>query len=306
MAHIPSLATLRAFEAAARHRSFSRAGDELGLTHGAISHRIRELEEQVGERLFTRRGNTMEPTQAAGRYLASVRKALDLLTATFGTGAGDTVRTLRIAVLPSFASHWLVPRLHRFQTEHPDIAVSLDARLDVMPLGRGHADAAIRQGDGSWPGVHAERLIGETAFPVCAPAYRERMKIKVPHDLSRCHLLRHSWLPWTTWFTAARVDLPEPNDSAAFTDAGLLIDMAIAGHGVMLGRDVLAADALATGRLVRLFDTNIPVAGAYWFVRPHAGGKLAKEITAFGEWLAATLAREFPTGQSAGADSLSK
>lgn len=298
MAHIPSIATLRAFEAAARHRSFSRAGDELGLTHGAISHRIRELEEQVGERLFMRRGNTMEPTQAAGRYLASVRRALDLLAATFATGAGGAGKTLRIAVLPSFASHWLVPRLHRFQAEHPDIAVSLDARVEVVPLGRGHPDAAIRQGEGYWPGVHADRLVSEIAFPVCAPAYRRRMKIATPADLARCHLLRHSWVPWTTWFASAGVDLPEPDGSGAFTDAGLLIDMAIAGHGVLLGRNVLTADALASGRLVRLFDTSIPVAGAYWFVRPLAGGKLAKEVAAYGTWLAATLAQEFPTDRS--------
>lgn len=296
------MATLRAFEAAARHRSFSRAGDELGLTHGAISHRIRGLEEQVGEHLFVRRGNTMEPTQAAARYLASVRKALDLLAATFGTGAAGGVRTLRIAVLPSFASHWLVPRLHRFQAEHPDIVVSLDARLDIVPLGRGHADAAIRQGDGSWPGVYAERLVTEVAFPVCAPGYRARMTIETPADLARCHLLRHSWMPWTTWFASAGVDLPEPDDSASFTDAGLLIDMAVAGHGVMLGRTVVVADALASGRLVRLFDVSVPVAGAYWFVRPYAGGKLAKEVAAYGKWLATTLAQEFPTGQSISAE----
>lgn len=120
------------------------------------------------------------------------------------------------------------------------------------------------------------------------------MQITVPDDLGRCHLLRHSWLPWTTWFTAAGLDLSEPMETAAFTDSGLLIDAAIAGHGVMLARNVLVADALATGQLVRLFDTAIPFDGAYYFVRPRHDARLTKEIDAFGQWLAVTLQSEFP------------
>ncbi len=294
MAHLPSLPTLRAFEAAARFRSFSRAGEELGLTHGAISHRIRELEERLGERLFVRRGNTMEPTEVAGRYLASVRQALALLNAAFGSASDGSVQTLRIAVLPSFASHWLVPRLSRFHAMHPNINISLEARLEVVQLGRGHADAAIRHGNGDWPGVQSNRLIGEAAFPVCSPAYRDQLMIETPADLARCRLLRHSWIPWTSWFGAAGLDIPEPSDSAAFTDAGLLIDAAIAGQGVMLGRDVVTADALSSGRLVRLFDTNLPLDGAYWFVRPHAGGTLKRDVDTFETWLTAALNDEFP------------
>lgn len=164
MANIPSIPTLRAFEAAARYGSFSRAAEELGLTHGAISHRIREFEERLGERLFMRRGNRMEPTAAAGRYLASTRKALGLLAATFGTGVDASLKTIRIAVLPSFASHWLMPRLQQFQAQNSGIAVTLDARLEVVPLGRGHADVAIRQGNGDWPGTRTERLVSESLF----------------------------------------------------------------------------------------------------------------------------------------------
>lgn len=295
MSHVPSLPTLRAFDAAARHRSFSRAGEELGLTHGAISHRIRELEEQLGERLFMRRGNAMEPTDAAGQYLAAVRQALDLLNATFNAGHGSTRRrTLRISALPSFASHWLVARLPHFEAEQPQIAVAIDARLEVVPLGRGHADAAIRHGKGNWPGVHAQWLAGEIIFPVCAPAYRERMAIEEPSDLARCRLLRHAWSPWTRWFSAAGLNFSEPDDSAVFADAGLLIDTAIAGHGVLLARDILVADAIASGRLVRLFETSIPFDDGYWFVRPQSGGRFAQDAIIFGEWLGATLAREFP------------
>lgn len=293
MAHIPSIPTLRAFEAAARHRSFSRAADEMGLTHGAISHRIRELEERLGERLFVRRGNAMEPTPDSAKYLASIRQALDLLAATFDARSGTAPVTLRVAALPSFASHWLVPRLKFFHAAHPNIAVSLDARLEIVPLGRGHPDAAIRQGNGAWPGTRAELLVGETIFPVCSPGYRDRMAIAEPNDLARCRLLRHSWSPWMRWFAAAGIDLPEPTDSAVFNDAGLLIDAAMAGDGVLLGRNVLVADALASSRLVRLFDVSAPFDGAYYFVQPASGGGRVREARVFGDWLATMLKRQF-------------
>lgn len=283
------MATLRAFEAAARLRSFSRAGDALGVTHGAISHRIRQLEDQLGERLFVRRGNTMEPTQAAGRYLASVRPALELLGAAFGTGDASAPRTLRIAVLPSFASHWLIPRLQRFHALHPAIVVSLDARLEVVPLGPGGADAAIRHGHGDWAGTQARHLVGEIAFPVCTPGYRDHMAIATPAALSHCRLLRHARLPWTPWFAAAGIQLPEPVDSAVFDDAGLLIDMARSGQGVMLARNLLVADALARGELVRLFDTAVAVDGAYWFVHPTGHAAHHREIALFHAWLVDAL-----------------
>ncbi|MFF7710900.1 LysR substrate-binding domain-containing protein [Pseudomonas sp. NPDC007930] len=290
MAHLPSIATLRAFEAAARLNSFSRAAHELCVTHSAISHRIRELEAQVGEPLFTRRGNAMEPTAAAGRYLGAVRQALALLSAAFATGAAQGAAcTLRIAVLPSLASHWLVARLAQFQALHPNIAITLEARLEIVPLGPPHAHAAIRHGHGEWPGAQATKLLEEAAFPVCTPAYRDSLNIRTPADLARCTLLRHSWSPWTPWFNQAQLDLPEPTASAVYTDAGLLLDIALAGHGVLLGRSLLVADALASGRLVRLFDTAVPVAGAYWFVVPRVGGQHVEQCQVFGEWLAGVM-----------------
>lgn len=289
----PSIQTLQALEAAARLRSFSRAAQELGVTHGAISHRIRELEERLGTRLFERQGNSMEPTAAARRLLPVVRQSLQLIGSIFPAPAAAR-QVLRIGVLPSFAAHWLVPRLHAFHAAHPDVAIALDARLEVSPVGPGGVDAAIRYGAGHWPGLLAERLLEDRLFPACAPAYRDRIGIAGVQDLARCHLLRSSWQPWTPWFQLAGLALPEPADSEPYDDAGLQQDAAEAGHGVALVRRVIAHDALAGGRLVRLSPVELPFAGSYHFAHPPAPAGKAAALAAFGAWLTARLRQDFP------------
>lgn len=289
----PSLQTLRAFEAAARHRSYSRAAEELGLTHGAISHRIRELETRLGTIMFERRGNSMEPTLAARRLLPTLRQSLDLIASIFPAPATANRQVLRIGLLPSFAAHWLVPRLDAFHAAHPDVAVALAPTLETSRFGQGGVDVAIRYGDGNWPGLRVERLIGDTLFPACAPSYRTRMNIADPQDFARCRLLCNSWQSWTPWFRRAGLAMIEPSDPAPFDDAGLMVDAAIAGHGIALVRQVIAHDAIADGRLVRLSPIEIPFVGAYHYVRPTHASPKADAISAFGGWLTERLHREF-------------
>ncbi|MGO4166616.1 LysR substrate-binding domain-containing protein [Novosphingobium sp. YAF33] len=290
----PSLNTLRALVAAARHRSFTRAAEELGVTHGAISHRVREVEERLGEPMFERQGNSMQPTLAALRILPTVRQSLELIASVFPEppAAGHVV--LKVAVLPSFASHWLVPRLAEFHESHPGIAIALDPRMDLSPVGPQGLDAAIRYGSGEWPGLVVERLMQDTVFPACSPAYRERMGIESEQDLGRCRFLRNSWQPWTPWFQRAGLALPEPADSQPYDDAGLLLEATAAGHGVALVRKVIAQDAIAAGRLVRLSAVEHPFEGAYHFVR-HPGSPPARTaaVLAFAVWLKHRLDGEF-------------
>lgn len=290
--HFPSTQALRAFEAAARHHSFSRAAQELGVTHGAISHRIRKLEEMAGAPLFERDGNRMLPTPMGRGYLHTVRQALDLMGSLFPEAARGGPQKLRISVLPSFASHWLIPRLQGFHDAHPDSIVELDARLDLAKIGPGHVDAAIRHGRGVWPSYRAEKLIDETVFPVCSPTYRAALGIEKPFDLARCRLLRHSFRPWKPWFTAAGLDLPEPGQSITYDDAGLLLDAAIAGDGVVLTRRILASGAMARGQLVRLFAVDMPSSEGYFFVRPRQRSPLDPALDHLAHWLAERLHEE--------------
>lgn len=284
---IPSLQTLRALEAAARLGSYTRAAEELGLTHGAISHRLRALEESLGHPLFTREGNGMRPTPEALRLLVPVREALGLLALAFPP-VREAQAILRVSLLPSFASRWLTPRLGAFRAAHPDIDVRIDARLELAEIGPGGVDCAIRYGKGGWPGVRAERLAGEVLFPVCAPAYRAAHSLDTPADLARAVLLRHDRQLWGPWLRAAGVALGEPAGGPLFSDTGLLLDAAIAGEGVALARARLVEGDLTSGRLVRLSDVAVDDSQSYWFVRSQSGDSAAVE--AFACWIAGAFA----------------
>jgi LysR family glycine cleavage system transcriptional activator len=289
----PSLQTLRALEAAARLRSFSRAASELGVTHGAVSHRVREIERRLGTPMFERRGNTMEPTPAANQILAVVRQALELIGSVFPHPAAGGMRRLRVGILPSFA-RWLVPRLDVFHATHPGIVISLDARIEISDFATARLDAAIRYGQGAWPGLTAERLMTDPLFPACSPAYQRQMAVRDVGDFARCRLLRNTWQPWTPWFQAVGLALPEPADSMPFDDSGLLLDAAVAGHGIGLVRRVVAHDALDAGELVRLHPMDFPFSGYYHYVYGPGASESSPAILAFGRWLQARLLADFP------------
>ncbi len=287
MGQLPSIQTLRAFEAAGRHQSYSRAAEELGLTHGAISHRIRELEARTGKRLFERRGNRMMPTPEGHRLLAHVRHALALLGNAFSPDAPAMDR-LTISVLPSVAARWLGPRLADFREARPKLKLELRTEVDLADFRGDDMDGAIRFGPGGWPGVQATRIAGELLFPVCSPAYLARHPLDRPADLGAATLLRNSWQPWAPWLGAAQVDLPEPATGTLYADSDLLLEAAAAGEGVALARGILAAAELQAGRLVRPFDLAIEDTYGYYLVSPQASqGKPA--LAAFANWLAAEM-----------------
>lgn len=289
MGHLPSIQTLRAFETAGRLGSYSRAADELGLTHGAISHRIRDLERRRGERLFERDGNRMRLTPAGQELLASVRSGLRLLERAFEPRRDAAARPLVVSVLPVFASCWLVPRLGDFRSRHPDIGLELHVSTELARFDSEGVDAAVRYGPGGWPDVESRRLQGEVIFPVCAPGYARRLSLAAPEDLARCVLLRLPWQTWSPWFDAAGLGWDEPRDGPQYPESSLLLRAAIAGEGVALSRRLLVADELAAGRLVAPFGVTIDDPNAYYLAWPRASRR-ADAIARFGDWLEQTMA----------------
>jgi LysR family transcriptional regulator, glycine cleavage system transcriptional activator len=289
---LPPLNALRAFEAAARHLSFSRAAEELHVTPAAVSHQIKQLEEHLTIRLFHRRNRAVHLTEAGVGYLLVVRDAFDRLTAaTVRLAEQDQVGHLVVAVLPSFAAKWLVPRLPRFRALAPDIDVNIAASHDMVDLVGGEADVAIRYGRGAWPGLKALRFLAEEVFPVCSPnLLKNGRAILEPDDLVH-HLLLHDepdkrypYLDWPTWLRTAGATRVDSARGPTFSDSSMLLQAAIDGQGVALGRSVLVSDDLAAGRLVKPFALSFPANAAYWLVAPPEAWDRPK-IKAFREWL---------------------
>lgn len=297
MSHLPSLQTLRAFEAAGRHKSYSKAAEELGLTHGAVSHRIRELEERLGVALFKRVGNSMQLTEAGQKLEAQVRQGLSLLEQAFTppktSSASKPRRHIVLTSVPSLGSTWLFARLGEYQAEHPDIDIDLRVSETLNDYKREGIDIGVRLGSGGWPGLHAQKLFDEALTPVCTPAYRDQFNLREPPDLQRATFLRNPWTPWSRWFRAAGLDWPEPARGPRFDDAPLLLRAALAGQGVALGRQWLAVEEIRDGRLVAPFDLAVRDDFAYWLVWP-TGRTAHPEVTRFREWLAAQAAAEKP------------
>lgn len=284
MHHLPSLQTLRALDAAARHGSYSAAAEELGLTHGAISHRIRELEEQMQVQLFRRAGRAMAPTKEAVALLAQVREALAVLTRAFPRPVARGEARVTIGVHPALATRWLVKRLGSFMDAHPGISITIMSTADLADFLSPEVDIAIRYGDGGWPNASSERLVGETRFPVCTPAFRAAHDLRTPADLARVPLLRHSWQPWADWLRAARLDLKEPATGLTLSDSAMLIEAALSGQGVALARRRFAQDDLAAGRLVRPFDIEVEDGYAYYLVW-REGHAPSAPVNLFRDWL---------------------
>ena len=280
--------TLRAFEAAARLQSYTAAAEELGVTHGAISHRIRALERRVGMTLFHRTGRTMAPAREAVTLLAQIREALAALQRAIPDRSRSTPGRLVISVHPSLATRWLIPRLGQFLLGHSDMAVEVRSTADLGAFLTHGIDVSIRYGAGDWPDATSERLAGEILFPVCAPSYRDEHRLMKPADLARCTLLRHAWQPWSPWLRAARLRIKEPTGKLTLSDSGLVLDAAIAGQGVALTRSLFAMDDLKAGRLIRPFALAVPDSYGY-YVTWHAGAPLNREGQAFRDWLRSEL-----------------
>jgi LysR family glycine cleavage system transcriptional activator len=286
---LPPLNALRAFEAAGRHLSFTRAAAELNVTQAAVSHQIKALEERLGISLFRRLNRALLLTDAGQAYLPAVRDTFDALArATERLMARDRVGALTASVLPSFAAKWLVPRLGRFREQHPGIDVRLSADHQMTDFARENVDCAIRYGQGDYPGLESTRLMTEDVFPVCSPLLlKGDNALRTPDDL-RHHTLLHDdfRVDWRLWLLAAGVEDIDPTRGPTFTDSSMVIQAAVEGQGVALARSVLAASDLAAGRLVKPFDVSLPARWAYYLVCPRAMRDNPK-IIAFRDWLLA-------------------
>lgn len=290
---LPPLNALRAFEAAARHLSFTKAAEELHVTQAAVSHQIKGLEEWLGLPLFRRMNRALVLTDAGQAYLPPLKEALDLIeNATQRLFRKDSTGALTISTMPSFAAKWLVMRLGRFQAAHPELDVRLQTTSDMTDFAQQDVDVAIRFGRPPWPGVRTERLMTEEIFPVCAPSLLQGPDApKRPADLLRLPLLHDDYfITWGTWFAAAGLEGVDASRGITFTDSALVLQMAAEGQGVALTRRVLAADDLAAGRLVRLFDITLPSDYAYYVVAPPHYFSRPK-VKAFRDWLFAEVER---------------
>jgi LysR family glycine cleavage system transcriptional activator len=299
---LPPLNGVRAFEAAGRHLSFTRAAEELNVTQSAVSHQIKALEERLGVPLFRRMNRALLLTDAGQIYFPVVRDALDLLAAaTDRLRAYDASDALTVSVLPSFAARWLVPRLKRFRAIHPEIDVRLQASENRTDFIRENVDVGLRYGTGNYPGLTVVKILHEDVFPVCSPALLdEEHPLKTPSDL-RFHTLLHDMMDatcpeWSDWLKAAGVEGFDATRGPLFSDSSMLIQAAVDGQGVALGRSALAADDLAAGRLVKPFDLSFAPDRAYYLVCPPANAD-RPNVVAFRDWLLEEAARENDTPQ---------
>ncbi len=292
---LPGLVALRSFESAARHLSFTRAAEELGVTPAAVSHQIRTLEEQLGIRLFWRTSRAMRLTAAGGELQRGVAEALSALSAVVERlRGGDGRRTVTMTATPSFAAKWLVPRLDHFRQRHPEVDVRIDVSERLIDFAREDAHIGVRFGNGVYPGLRVDRLFEETVFPVCSPRLvTGAHPLRHPRDL-RHHTLIHSewqaqgatWPNWRMWLLAAEVDGIDPTRGLHFSQTALAIQAAIDGQGVVLGNTSLVADDLAAGKLVRPFELALEGTAnfGYYVVSPRSTADLPL-IRAFRDWL---------------------
>lgn len=290
---LPPLNALRAFEAAGRHLSVTKAAQELHVTPAAVSHQVKALEDHLGVALFRRSGNALFLTDAGQACLPGLRAGFaELVRAIDAVREHDARGSLVLSVAPVFAAKWLIPRLASFQASHPEIDVRLSASLALADLERDGIDAAIRVSRGRHPGLVAERLFGESVAPMCSPALLAGpTPLRDPGDL-RHHVLLHWDWPgsdriapdWDAWLRATNVSGVDATRGPRFAQPDHAMQAAIEGAGVVLGWRTMAADDLAAGRLVVPFDRALALDVAFHLVYPELR-RDAPKLVAFRRWL---------------------
>jgi len=277
--HVPGTRALKVLEAAGRRLSFTRAAEDLGLTPAAVSHQIKEFEDQLGFALFARTSRTMRLTEAgtlvyesAADALAEIERAV--VRARKMSRGKDQLKVTTCAIL---ASKWLVPRLEKFRAIRPDVSIRIDVSFDLRDFRRDDVDVAIRFGSGNYPGLIVHPMFSNTVFPVCSPRLLASGPLREPRDLLR-HTLAHdewtgsglTWPNWRMWMAAAGVEDFDGEKGVHFNDSSQAIQAAITGDVVALGDLAMVAADLTAGRLVRPFELGIkvPVEFGYFLVYP--------------------------------------
>lgn len=291
---LPPLNALKAFEAAARHESFTRAAEELCVTQGAVSHQVKALEAELGIKLFLRERQRLVITEAGREYLVVLRDAFDRI----GVGTERLVQrqsagVITVSTSPDFAAKWLVNRLGRFAETHPGLDLRVSATLHHVDFAREDVDLAVRHGDGNWAGLDVVRLCTEQLFAVCSPKLLAgRKRITKPSDVLKFPLLHlDDSNAWAKWFEAVGLQGADHLHGPVLNRASMVIDAAIDGQGIALARTTLAATDLINGRLVRPFAEALRLSKAYWIICPKATAALPK-ITTFRDWLLAEAASD--------------
>jgi LysR family glycine cleavage system transcriptional activator len=289
---LPSINGLRAFEASARHMSFTHAAAELSVTQTAISHQIRRLEDQLGLKLFIRQNRALVLTRDAETYLPAIRAAFDDLR----RATGRLLRTeqdgrLTVSTTASLATKWLVSRVAAFQDANPGLEVRITTSTHLVDFRRDDVDIAVRYGRGMWPGLRADWLTAERLFPVCSPdLLTGEYSLHQPEDLAH-HTLIHAtgWRDdWSLWLTAAGLPQSIAARRGLTFDLGFMaIQAAVEGLGVAMGHLHLVEADIAAGRLVAPFDMELPRDAGYYVVTPEAATNTPK-IALFRDWLIAS------------------
>ena len=291
------LGSLRVFVMVAECRSFTLAADALGVSVSAASMQVRSLEEYLGLALFRRNGRIVEPTSEAAQLLPRIRDGLAALQfAIDDARAARTVGTLHISALTSFVVQWLSPRLQDFEKRHPQIQLRVEGSGVAVDFATTGIHAAIRFGAGSWPGVHAEKLLDEWLVPVCRPDLLAKLgPVETHADLSRYRLLHSTTEPWTIWLSG----LPQerwPDTGLGFDDSATIVRLAAAGGGLALARWSLIAEEVRSRALAIASPHITPFASRYYFVcSPKARG--LKKVEIFRVWLHEQAA-QFPAPPS--------
>ena len=294
---LPPLNSLRAFEAAGRHLSLTKAALELHVTTPAVSHQVRALEDYLGVKLFRRVGNSLLLTDAGQACLPGLAEGFDQLEhAIERLKKHDAQGPLQVSVAPAFATKWLVPRLQRFDAAHPEVDLRISASLDVVDLDRDGFDAAIRLGRGAYPGFEVQELFAETLTPMCSPRLLEG-----PHPLRRPSDLRHHILlhddslkfdgaapNWNTWLKAADVKGVNARRGPHFSHPDHAMQAAMDGAGVVLGWRNLAATDVSSGRLAIPFDLALPMQLGFFLVTTQVSSARPK-VAALRDWLLAEI-----------------
>lgn len=299
---LPPLNALRAFEATARHLSFSLAAEELNVTPGALSHQVRGLEDVLEVKLFHRQARAISLTEAGHALYPGVRSGfLSFEDAITQLRRMSDDEILVISVGPSFTAKWLAPRLSRFMAKEPDIDARISANLKRSDFTSDGVDIAIRFGKGDYPGLHVEWLMGEAVLPLCTPQLREREQINEPSDLDRVTLIHDESISvmsdgttWADWLEVAGTNGVDASRGLRFNLADHAIDAAVEGAGVVLGRRVMAEADLRSGRLVAPFELELAVEGLGFFLVCPLGTENRKPVRAFREWIIAETALTCP------------
>jgi LysR family transcriptional regulator, glycine cleavage system transcriptional activator len=285
---LPPLNALPSFEAVARHLSFSKAANELRVTHGAVSRAVRNLEDQLGVQLLIRATRSVRLTPVGASYAAEVSNLLRRLAEATAVATGQSSGVLNVSTIDSFAVRWLIPRLHRFRQAHGDIDVRVSTSEQPADFTADGIDMAIRCGGGRYPGLSADLLLKEDHFPVCSPKLlKGRHPLRKPDDLAH-HTLLHDvfTVDWAAWLQSAGIDDVDPHGGPTFLSSVHTIMAAVQGEGVALGRSALVADDLTAGRLVRPFKLSLPAGFAYFVVYPPRALQ-RPGVRTFRDWLLA-------------------